>query len=264
MRSSAGLKTFNSPSTSLHSGVQIGTVKLSGKSDENIFWSIIHKKGNRQLWVSNTINSGLILYSKTYWAPALLLRQIYYFVLLRYLSKHCWFVVAVCLPPEQQGNGKWTPEKLSYNIGATVWLNCATGYQLTDPSVSSVTCGKDTQWSTPTPTCQGTWQQLPYLACSWLFPSKTQQTEYNHDKSRTFLTMPSVSNTVTKCFFIEELLLNYWTRSYLYIYQILHLRARSVKSTCDVFFGNNRFILLEVFKLLYLQIVHVWPFRQVW
>ncbi|KAJ7391864.1 hypothetical protein OS493_016154 [Desmophyllum pertusum] len=62
--------------------------------------------------------------------------------------------IAVCMPPKQQDNGKWTPEKPSYNIGATVWLNCATGFKLTDSSISSATCGKDTQWSSPSPTCQ--------------------------------------------------------------------------------------------------------------
>ena len=67
----------------------------------------------------------------------------------------CSVGVAVCMPPKQQDNGKWTPEKPSYNIGATVWLNCATGFKLTDSSISSATCGKDTQWSSPSPTCQG-------------------------------------------------------------------------------------------------------------
>lgn len=65
------------------------------------------------------------------------------------------FVIAVCLPPKRQGNEKWTPVKPSYRIGETVWLNCATGYKLAESGVSSVTCGKDTQWSTPSPTCQG-------------------------------------------------------------------------------------------------------------
>ena len=64
-------------------------------------------------------------------------------------------VLAVCLPPKRQGNEKWTPEKRSYRIGETVWINCAAGYELADSGLSSVTCGKDTQWSTPSPTCQG-------------------------------------------------------------------------------------------------------------
>ena len=66
-----------------------------------------------------------------------------------------WFVAAVCLPPTQDENGKWAPEKPSYRIGETVWLNCDTGYKLTDSGVSSVTCGKDTQWSVSNPSCQG-------------------------------------------------------------------------------------------------------------
>ena len=59
------------------------------------------------------------------------------------------------MPPTQQANGEWTPQKPNYQVDETVWLQCSTGYELTDQKVSSVTCGKDTQWSTPSPTCRG-------------------------------------------------------------------------------------------------------------
>ena len=65
------------------------------------------------------------------------------------------FYVAVCMPPSSQANGKWTPQKPSYGIDETVWLRCSTGYELADQKISSVTCGKDTQWGTPSPTCRG-------------------------------------------------------------------------------------------------------------
>ena len=70
----------------------------------------------------------------------------------------CSFVllfIAVCMPPASQANGKWSPQKSNYGIGETVWLQCLTGYELADQKISSVTCGKDTQWGTPGPTCQG-------------------------------------------------------------------------------------------------------------
>ena len=47
------------------------------------------------------------------------------------------------------------PNKPTYRIAETVWLNCDLGYKLADSNVSSVTCGKDTEWSTPNPSCQG-------------------------------------------------------------------------------------------------------------
>lgn len=47
------------------------------------------------------------------------------------------------------------PNKPTYRIAETVWLNCDLGYKLADSDVSSVTCGKDTEWSTPNPSCQG-------------------------------------------------------------------------------------------------------------
>ena len=78
------------------------------------------------------------------------------------------FVIAVCLPPKRQGNEKWTPVKPSYRIGETVWLNCATGYKLAESGVSSVTCGKDTQWSTPSPTCQGKKKRFSILFLNFL------------------------------------------------------------------------------------------------
>lgn len=45
--------------------------------------------------------------------------------------------------------------KPNYQIDDTVWLNCSTGYKLVDQKLSSVTCGKDTLWSIPGPTCLG-------------------------------------------------------------------------------------------------------------
>ena len=45
--------------------------------------------------------------------------------------------------------------KPNYQIDDTVWLECLTGYKLADQKLSSVTCGKDTLWSTPGPTCLG-------------------------------------------------------------------------------------------------------------
>lgn len=62
---------------------------------------------------------------------------------------------AVCMPPNQQPNGKWTPVKPNYQIDDTVWLECLTGYKLADQRLLSVTCGKDTLWSIPGPTCLG-------------------------------------------------------------------------------------------------------------
>ena len=45
--------------------------------------------------------------------------------------------------------------KPNYQIDDTVWLECLTGYKLANQKLSSVTCGKDTLWSTPGPTCLG-------------------------------------------------------------------------------------------------------------
>ncbi|KAK2570207.1 Adhesion G protein-coupled receptor B3 [Acropora cervicornis] len=63
--------------------------------------------------------------------------------------------VAVCSTPSLEANGKWTPHKPRYQIGETVWLQCLRKrYKLANQTISSVTCGKDTQWSTPRPICQ--------------------------------------------------------------------------------------------------------------
>ena len=64
-------------------------------------------------------------------------------------------VLAVCSTPSSEANGKWISSKPRYQIGETVWLQCLLGYKLADQTISSVTCGKDTQWGTPRPICQG-------------------------------------------------------------------------------------------------------------
>ena len=76
------------------------------------------------------------------------------------ISGVCWtlllVVLAVCSTPSLEANGKWTPHKPRYQIGETVWLQCLRKrYKLADQTISSVTCGKDTQWSIPRPICQG-------------------------------------------------------------------------------------------------------------